>query len=416
MGAGKPGKNRKRTVTLIIIVLVVIIIGVGGFLLLQSLLTGFGQAVVDTAFEEGVITEGDTTDDGMPTPAPSINLIVAARDIPRGARLGPQDVTVMKWPLMDDSSAYLIDALVMSDTADGPGLDQVDGRIARTDILTGMPLMNYMLTPGDRPTSLTDVGSDAALLIPSGMVMMSLPIDRFSATGYALREGDHVDVMMSFNFINVDEDFQSLLPNEAVILTDDTELIAAGLQGFQYTFGRTETGPFGSSLLVIPETTLGQLPRQTTSLTIDNAIVMRVGQWPVADLNQPIIVTPAPPPTAVPEGQAGTTEGEFAEEPTPQPTAIVAYQVPDMISLAMSRQDALVMKYAIEMGAEITLVLRSALDDEIAEIVTDPVTLDYIIQYYNVPVPAQLDVAMVPLNLRDLFTTPDETVEETPQE
>lgn len=408
MGAGK---NRKRSVTLIIVVLIIIIIGVGGFLLLQSLLRGIGQAAVET-LEEGVtVVEGD---DITPTPASSINLIVAARDIPRGARLSPQDVTVMKWPIMDATSSYLVDALVMSDAEGGPGLDQVDGRIARTDILTGMPMMNYMLTPGDQPTSLSDVGSDAALLIPSGMVMMSIPIDRFSATGFALREGDHVDVMMSFLFANVDEEFQSLLPNTGVILTDDTELIAAGLQGFEYTIGRSESGPFGSTLLVIPEMQTGQLVRQTTSLTIDNAIVMRVGQWPLSDLNQPIIVTPAPPPTAVPEG--GTTEGE----PTPAATAIPAIQVPDMISLAMSRQDALVMKYALEMDAEITLVLRSALDDEIAEIVTDPVTLDYIIQYYNVPVPANLDVALIPLDLEDLFIgndadQPAETVEENPE-
>ncbi len=45
MGAGK---NRKRSVTLIIVVLIIIIIGVGGFLLLQSLLRGIGQAAVDT--------------------------------------------------------------------------------------------------------------------------------------------------------------------------------------------------------------------------------------------------------------------------------------------------------------------------------------------------------------------------------
>src|SRR5574341_324697 len=147
------------------------------------------------------------------TPVPTtIGVIIAARDIPRGTRMTISDVTVMQWP--DVPEAPVPDgALIFGASPDQPGLEQVEGRIARTDILTGQLVMEQMLTPSDQPTDLANVGPDAALLIPAGRVAIAFPINRFSSVAYAIGTGAHVDILMSFRFADVDEDFQTLLPN-----------------------------------------------------------------------------------------------------------------------------------------------------------------------------------------------------------
>jgi hypothetical protein len=125
-------------------------------------------------------------------------------------------------------------------------------------------------------------------------------------------------------------------------------------------------------------------------MVIDNAMILQVGTWPLAGLNEPIVVTPAPPPTANPD------QGQEAQEGEQAPPTATPIPVPDVVTLTMSRQDALVLKYALETGAKIDLALRSALDDDVNDIVTDTVTLQYIIDFYNVAIPPKLPIAQDP--------------------
>jgi pilus assembly protein CpaB len=366
------GRGRRTGIVLILLIVVVLIIGVVAVFALQGLGGGGGPAV------------GQQPTEVPPTPPPVINIIVAARDIPRGARLSAQDVTTMAWPILVQAPPPA-GALLL----ENGGLEQVEGRIARVDILNGQPIMDFMITPGDQPTSLANVGSDAALLIPSGMVAVSIPITRLNSVGYALRAGDHVDILMSFRFIDVDPDFQTMLPNHGILFVTDPQ--TQQLSTLEYTVGREETGLLGNTVLIVPneDPTQGQIARQTTQLVIDNAIVVRVGTWPITDLEQPIVVTVMPQqPTPTPSAQQ--VEGQ------PTPTPIPSVPVPDIITLAMSRQDALVLKYASEVGAVIDLALRSALDNQVSDVITDPVSLDYIINFYNVAVPQTLPVAIDP--------------------
>ncbi len=373
MGAGR---GRRTGIIIILLIIVVLVIGIGVLFVMQ----GVGGGAVGGAAAQ-------PTAPPPPTVPPTSNVIVAARDIPRGARISVQDVTIMPWPLLAEAPPPP-GALIVGTEEGMPGLEQVENRIARVDILNGQPVLDFFLTPGDEPTSLADLGSDAALLIPSGQVGYALPITRLSSVAYALREGDHVDLLMSFRFVDVDEDFQTILPSDGLIITDNPELAGLGFQNFATQVGREEEGPFGTTLWVIPSTTdPGQRPRQTTQLVIDNAMVLRVGNWPLSDLNEPIVVTPAPPPTQAPEGEQAPEEVPPTATPIPEP---------DVVTLVMSRQDALVLKYALETGAMIDLVLRSALDDDINDIVTDAVTLQYIIDFYNVTVPPRLPVAQDP--------------------
>jgi Flp pilus assembly protein CpaB len=381
MGAGR---GRRTGIILILLIIIILVVGIGVLFFLQSQTPTTPQ----TGETIGGETDGSEVIPPTPTTPPTVQVIVAARDIPRGARLSVQDVTVISWPLLAEAPPPT-DALIVSSQEGEPGLEQVEERIARVDILNGQPILNFMLTESDQPTDLASEGSDASLLIPSGQVAVAMPINRLSSVSYAIREGDHVDLMMSFRFVDVDDDFQTILPNSALLLTDDEALALIGVNILEMEYGREEDGPFGTTLILFTNINdITQRPRQSTQLIIDNAMVLRVGSWPLAGLNEPIVITPVPPPTAAP-----TEEGGGAEAPPPTATPIV---LPDVVTLTMSRQDALVLKYALETGADIDLALRSTLDDDVADIPTDTVTLQYIIDFYNVAVPPRLPVAQDP--------------------
>jgi Flp pilus assembly protein CpaB len=380
MGAGR---SRRTGIILIVLILVIVLVAVGGFFLLN----GFG------GLGGGVAGEALTMP--APTAPPTVNIIVASQDIPRGSLVSAEDVEVMAWPVLEEAPPPLG---VLTVEGQGAGVDLAIGRVARQNILAGTPVLDSMLTSSGEASDLGDEGSDAALQVPSGYVALALPITRLSSVAYALREGDHVDVLMSFRFIDVDEDFQTELPNDAIIITDDPELAALGLQELRYPYGREERGLLGATTLIVPGENQPQGIQQTTQLVIDNAIVMRVGTWPISDLNQPIVVTAAPTATPVPE--------ETADNQGVPATPVPAVPPPDIITLAMPRQDALVLKYASELNVAIDLALRSALDDDVEDIQTDPVTLSYIINARNVAPPDKLPVALDPrVDVLESFST-----------
>ncbi len=374
-------RTRRGLVIVVVVVLLLLVCGIGALIALGS--GPLGGAPGAISFEE-------VTEPAPATPPPMITVIVAARDIPRGASVSVQDVSTIGWPVLAEMPVPAGTLIVSPE--EGLGLEQVEGRIARTDILRGQPILDFMLTPGSEPVGLADLGSDAALLIPSGQVAIAMSIDRLSSVAYALKEGDHVDILASFRFIDVDEEFQTRLPNNGRVLTDDAELVSLGFGLLEVTQGRQEEGPFGTTILIIPgEAEQTQRPRQVTQLVISNALVLRVGQWPVDDLNTPIVVAPGAAPQPAPaEGEQGAAA---SAEATPLPTAI---PLPEVITLIVSRQDALVLKYALETNAQIDLALRTVLDNEVTETTTDSVTLQYLIDFYNVAIPPRLPAAQDP--------------------
>jgi len=108
-------------------------------------------------------------------------------------------------------------------------------------------------------------------------------------------------------------------------------------------------GPFGLQIMVIPSE-LDQRPRQTTQIMIGNAEVLHMGEANTEESAE----EPAAPPAA----------GEPTSTPVAaEPTAVAV--APDIITLIMSRQDALVLKYSLEVGADIDLALRSAYDNDV---------------------------------------------------
>jgi Flp pilus assembly protein CpaB len=389
------GARRGRSPLIIIILLVIILLvgGIAAFVLAPDLF-GLGGTTGDGTPDPAVATSPP-----LPTAPPIVQVIIANRDIARGSRITEDDITTLAWPVLEEAPPP-VGALLVSDEEGGPGLEQVQNRIARVDILRGQPVQDFMLTPGSEPVGLADTGSDAALLIPSGQVAIAIPMNRISSVAYAVGSGDHVDLMMSIRFVDVDEDFQTLLPNDILMISDDTEITELGLNFTSSSggaYGREEDGPFGTTLIIgNNDSDLVQRPRQATQILIDNAIVLQTGNWPLDGLNAPIIITPiatiASPEVAPADG---TAEPGQAAAPVPTPT-ITPVPIPDVVTLAMSRQDALVLKYALETGADIDFALHSILDIDAGPVATETVTLQYIIDFYNLTVPSRLPVAQDP--------------------
>jgi Flp pilus assembly protein CpaB len=287
---------------------------------------------------------------GEPTSAPFTGapegmrtIVVAAQDIPRGTRITEANnaVKTASWPEAAVPDEVLTD------------VDDVYGTIARTDIVREMPILEGMVSAeaGD----LAAMGSDAALMVPRGRVGYALSVGGNASVAWAIQPGDHVDVLISMLFVEFDEEYQTALPN--LIVGED------GLQAL----GRVEELADGTVVMALPGESQ-QRPRLVTQLTVQDAIVLRVGTW-------------------MEEAEAPAQEPAEGEEPT-APTQRLARWV----TLAVTPQDAAVLKYSEEMLASMDFVLRSAADHDGAVVTTEAVTLQYIFDRFNIEVPAKMPV------------------------
>jgi Flp pilus assembly protein CpaB len=116
-----------------------------------------------------------------------------------------------------------------------------------------------------------------------------------------------------------------------------------------------------------------------TQLTVQDAVVLNVGDW--TDKREKEEPTPSGEEA---QGEPGD------EQPTPTPKPEVR-----PLTIAVTPQDALVLKYSQELGANITLVLRSVADADKA-IDTESVTLRYLFEQFNVEQPPKLPYGITP--------------------
>ncbi len=326
------------------------------FILLGLVLLLGAAAVFLLASNQAQQPAGGTeaTPTAEPTPQiPTVKIVVAAQNIPRGKPITTDSVYLVDWP----------------ETSVPPGafhnLEDVQNLIARTDILFNQPLMDVMLT-NDR-SLLTTRGSDAALLIPNDRRAIAFPIDQLASVGYALQPGDHVDLLASFWLVDVDRDGQyPAVPFNRNLV--DT-FVNAGLE------------PQAAANLAIQQTTQNKpFPRLTSQLVLQDIEVLSVGEWkeppplprftPGAPNEPP---TPTPPPAP-----PGTVT------PTPLP--------PNMVILIVTPQQALVLQWLREQDAILDFALRGATDRAPADTVA--VTMQYLVDNFNITLPPKLDFAI----------------------
>ncbi len=351
----------RRGRILILFALILLFGAVAGFLVLSRLGSGGGGP-------EAQSTEG-------PAFGGEAQIVIAAQDISRGAVI-PQDGVILS-PFPAD---FVVETMITD-------LNQVTGRRARMDIARGVPITQNMVT--EQSGDLLGTGSDASLAIPAGFTAVTIPMNRFSSVGYALEDGDSVDVIVSLLLVDVDSDFQTSLPDQTEILVDQNLVPASGIacdtlaENNKCTsekplpFGRLDTEEVsGIPLYVVPGAGQLQRPRLVSQRLIANATVLQVGE----------VEQESTQPTPVPAQGAGA--------PAQQQVATVA-KPPDLVSLIVTPQDALALEYMLNAGANLTLTLRGPGDT--TDETTSSVTLQYLIDNYNIAVPSRLPFGMEPV-------------------
>jgi Flp pilus assembly protein CpaB len=218
---------------------------------------------------------------------------------------------------------------------------EMGGMLAAQDIAQGQILRRDMMTD---KVAIVNKGVNASFLIPEGKVAMAFPITELSSVAYALQAGDSVDMILTVNLISVDPATQI---REPVMRVAASGAAAAGS--------------------VMGE----QIPRMVTQLTIQDVTVLKIGPWG----QQMPAAAPTPGATPQPDAQA-----------TPAPAG------PTIMTVVLDTQDALVLKFAREAGASIDFVLRGRNYHEI--IATEPVTLEYMMQRFNIKPPEKLPYAL----------------------
>lgn len=134
----------------------------------------------------------------------------------------------------------------------------------------------------------------------------------------------------------------------------------------------------GQPFHIIPQEK--QRPRAVTQRLVEAAIVLHVGTFQLeGELAGEVI--------PVPEGGVGAPapDGQ-GQTPTITP--------PDIITLIVTPQEALALNWAIKVGADLTFTLRAPNDGEVTE--TTSVTLQYLLDTYEITVPTKLPYGMEP--------------------
>jgi pilus assembly protein CpaB len=340
----------RRGRILILLAMILLVGAIGGFFVIRSL----GGAGGDEETFQG-------------TPAPeqvfTAQIVFAAQDISRGSQITEDAVILSPFPANN-----VIETMV-TDTS------TVVGRFARMDIARGVPVTLNMTT--EQPGALLGVGSEASIAIPPGMTAISIPMDRLSGVAYAVRDGDMVDVLVSMPMVDQDTDFQTVLPNLTSVLVsaasaeEPQDILTASANLDTAVLGRIETEPVtGQLLYVLPAES--QRPRLVTQRLIDNATVLHVGEFELVEQQQ------AAAPAA--EGVGGQAPEQGQQPAAPPP--------PDIITLVVTPQEALSLHWAVESGINLTLTLRAPNDG--TEINTTSVTLQYLLDTFNITVPTKL--------------------------
>ncbi len=369
--------------TLLLLVVLIVVLG-GGFFVWNSLLKPKPTPTV---------TETPTPEEMMPTPVQEIEIVVAAQPtVPRGWQFSPDDgaVVLMPWP---------IDRLPIGGYY--TATEQLNGAFLRVDVARGMPITPDMLVFGAGTTALP---ASKASLFMSGRRAYAIPVDTQGALGWMIQPGDHVDVIAAFKLLWVDSEFQSPLPNQFMAVP--VEAFTGGISGpvvgggptiMSGVYGRFETLPNGVPIMVQPSDKA--LPSLVVQLTVQDAIVWHVGLWEKEEKPEATAVVTATATPAAPLGGLGQAP---TPEPTPVPVVTPEYSDIDLVTLLVTPQDALVLKYLLEMGADLDLLLRPA--GETADLVlTEPVMLRYIIDRYQIPA-SMSDLPVAPLGVREPLT------------
>jgi len=362
---------------LLILVALLLVVTAGGILAIFALTGGLSN----------ILGPGPTVSTEEPvqltaTPKPVL-ILAAAQNLARGVVIPTEAIQAIPWP------TELVPPSALTDTT------KVVGTRARYTIARGEPILSTLIV--ESLLQLSPAGSDAAAQIPPGFVAISIPYDRSNGVAFGIKDGDHVNIIVSWAMVDIDQAFQTILPNNSTVLSppnpDGLLVIPPSLVAVVNSAGGTEPTAVGrgevgvntsEDFYVVPSEP--QRPRLVSQNIIQDVLVLHVGEF-LEEKPQVIEPTATPDPLATVEP---------AEPPPPTPTPLP----PDIITLVVSPQDALVLNYVSRLmerypgAVQFTLALRSAGD--MSRVATESVTLQYMFEKFNIQLPAKLTYGVAP--------------------
>jgi pilus assembly protein CpaB len=389
---------------LIALLIVVLLAAVAAFFLLP------GEEEPDPGPDVVQVDDDEDEEDAEPTatpfPTPDMTTVyIAVQDIRRGQEIPAEAFALAPWP----REALPFNAVDPEQFE----IEDLAGSIARTDIQVEQPILLSYLAPSRAELAAT--GSDVATIIPEGKVAISIPIDRLTSVSYAIQPGDRVDIAVALLFVDIDEEFQTRLPNfmHVLLIGADPETNLITIERSEQLDGRLETEQLQVTNLqqsirhpftIEIEPREEQRPRMVVQRTVLDANVLYLGDFPPDGIifGAEPTSTPAPIVQVEPTAEGQATNGEGAATPG-APAAEVILR-PQTVTVAVTPQEALVLIWLIEARVPLNFFLRAAADN--SRVLTDPVTLDYIMDTYTIPVPPKRDFSIEPAirNIRQLIT------------
>lgn len=304
----------------------------GRIIILLAIILIAALGVVVFLFKDQIIPQAPSAQ--APTQAAQekmVNIVITTQFVARGTTMTENTITTVPYPEKD-----LVTGTFFTD------MKEVVGKQAKYDLEARLPLTSSLIV--DKA-----VGSFAAFQIPKGMVALSIPITSLSAVSFAPAIGDHVNIIVSIMLVDVDPNFQSILPNWTA------GVVAPGPGGEGQPPSRTVTinggdkasaqgrieldGTLNEALYVVPSEP--QRARPVTQTLIQDAIVLHVGDYLTdKNANGQGSSVQQPTPTPAPAGQ----------EPEATPAAPTK---PVEITLVVSPQDAVTLNYLMLTGAKL---------------------------------------------------------------
>jgi len=241
-----------------------------------------------------------------------------------------------------------------------------------------------IITTGDvvsPETGLEAGGPPWASIIAASKNAITIPISRLASVGFGVADGAHVNVIACMLMVDVDPSYQGILPNHVAVAQAPVSVPPDAMPGISLGVktegdppyqGRTEVeSAFQQPIYVIPSEP--QRPRPVCQMVMQDVAVLRLGNF---ELN----------PSATAANQA---------VPTPQPGQQQAPRVaPDIVTLIVSPQEAVILTYMVYTNTPIYLTLRNSGDT--SRQVTESATLQFLLSQLNITVPVKLAYSVTP--------------------
>ncbi|MBI5934649.1 MAG: hypothetical protein HY867_13165 [Chloroflexi bacterium] len=330
----------------------------------------------------------------------AIQVYYAGQPIAKGMVIS-EDLLLAQSP----TDASLVEALFTVD-------EKADllGKTALIDIAQGKAIFKELVGEAS-PGSGTAISSGPpwANVIGKGQTAITIPTSRLASVGFGVADGAHVNVIACMLVVDVDPSYQSALPNYVSALVGPAGVpppvmpgITVGLNNsgvapqvspFQ---GRTEVeSAFQQGIYIVASEP--QRPRPVCQMIMQNIPVLKLGNFP---LNVESVASNAATPTP----QAGGEQ--------PQTTSTPA---PDIVTLVVSPQEAVVLTYMVYTNTPLYLTLRNGGDD--GRIGTESATLQFLLSQFNITIPVKLAYSLTPrVDVLSLPFLPNDIVTVTPEQ